>query len=65
VGKLNTNVFLKEQLYMAVSNLFGKKISIAMVRVITIIEDNKQEGALNKIKSFCAVMAPLLEKYIP
>jgi EpsI family protein len=65
VGKLNTNVFLKQQLNMAISGLFGRKTSIAMIRVIAVIQDNKQDEALNKIKSFCAGMVPLLEKYVP
>jgi EpsI family protein len=65
VGKINTNVFLSQQLVMAVSNLFGSKTSIAMIRVLTEIEDEKQEAALNKIKTFCSLIEPLLNKYVP
>ena len=65
LGNANTNIFLKQQFKMAIEHLLGKKTPIAMVRVLTVIEDNRQEEALSRLKSFCSLVEPLLNKYVP
>lgn len=64
-GKFHTNSYLKQQLNMSINRIFGKKTSIALIRVLTKIEDNKEEAALNKLKGFCKLIEPLLAQYVP
>ena len=64
-GNVNTNIFLMQQFKMAIEHLLGKKTSIAMIRVMTTIENNRQEEALSRLKSFCSLIEPLLNKYVP
>lgn len=65
VGNLNTNIFLKQQLTMSINKLFGKKTSIALIRVLTEMENNNEEVSLDKLKGFCKLIEPVLERYVP
>ncbi len=64
-GKLNTNSYLKQQIKIVIDRMFGKKISVALIRLLTEIKNEKEDVALTKIKTFCALIEPLLEKYMP
>lgn len=65
VGKINTNVYLKQQIKQVTDKIRGKSSSIALIRVLSNIEGNDKEAALDKIKTFCKLIEPLLEKYVP
>jgi EpsI family protein len=64
-GKLNTNLYLKQQLKVVIDRMLGKKTSVVLIRVSTKIEDSQQDAALTKIKGFCALIEPLLDRYVP
>lgn len=65
LGEENTNFFLGQQLRMEFGRIFGKKFSIAMIRVMTVLEDGKEEEALERLKEFSLTIMPLLQKYTP
>ncbi len=65
VEKLNTNSYLKQQLRMVLNRMAGKKTSIAFIRMLVEIKENREDVALNRIKDFFAVINPLLDKYVP
>jgi EpsI family protein len=65
VGGLNTSIYFKQQLKATIDRMLGKKTSVALIRVSTEIENNKQDIALSRIMAFCALIEPLLEKYVP
>jgi EpsI family protein len=64
-GGVNTNIYLKQQLKVVIDRMLGKKTSVALIRVSTKIEDNKEGAALNRLKAFCVLIEPLLDKYFP
>ena len=65
IAGLNTSNLLKQQLKMALNQIRGKNTSIALIRVITNIENNNESEALDRIKSFCSLLMPLLPEYVP
>jgi EpsI family protein len=65
IAGINTSNLLKQQFKMALNQIRGKRTSIALVRVITNIENNNDAEALNRIKSFCSLLIPLLPEYVP
>ena len=65
IGKLNTNSYLTQQLKAAIDRTLGRKNSVALIRISTKIADGRQDAALNNIKAFCALIEPLLDKYVP
>lgn len=65
VGKINTNSYLKQQLRQVIDKIMGKNSPIALIRVLTVIKNNDSEAALDKVKAFCRVIEPLLNKYVP
>ncbi|TAN62068.1 EpsI family protein [bacterium] len=65
IGSLNTNSYLKQQFKAAFLRTIGRKKSVALIRVLTKIEGEDDQRATERIKLFCALMEPLLEKYIP
>jgi EpsI family protein len=65
IAGLNTSNLLKQQLKMVFNQVRGKPSSIALVRVITNIENDDEKEALSKIKSFCSLLMPLLPQYVP
>jgi hypothetical protein len=50
---------------VVIDRMLGKKTSVALIRVSTKIEDNKEGAALNRLKAFCVLIEPLLDKYFP
>lgn len=65
VGDVMTKNYLKQQLKASIDRLFGKKTSICLIRLTTEINQNNQEEALQRIKSFSRLISPLLSKYAP
>lgn len=65
IGSLNTNSYLKQQLTAAIQGSLGRKKSVALIRVLTKIEGEADQKALDRIKEFCGLIEPMLEKYIP
>jgi EpsI family protein len=63
-GPKFTNDFVKQQLDMSIKILFGKKTSIAMIRLIADYKGDEQE-ALAMLRSFTRSLEPLLEQYLP
>jgi EpsI family protein len=65
IGKFNTSIYFSQQLKVAINMLLGKRTPVALIRVSTVMENNKQDIALGRIKAFCVILEPLLNKYIP
>jgi EpsI family protein len=65
VGPVFTHELLKQQLTSAIDMMFGKRTSIALIRVITQIKDKDQKSAFSQIASFSRQIEPLLLKYAP
>jgi EpsI family protein len=65
VGILNTHSFLKQQLKMAIDRVRGIKSSVAVIRILTALEDGKDDAALSRIISFGRLIEPLLPQYVP
>lgn len=65
IGNLNTNSYLKQQFTAAFQRTIGRKKSVALIRVLAKIEEEDDQKALERIKSFCSLIEPLFEKYIP
>lgn len=61
----NTDKYLKQQLKVALAHTLGKKISGALIRISTEMANNGEEQALNRLKSFCQEIEPLIVKYVP
>lgn len=64
-GNLYTDKYLKQQIKIVTDRMFGRRTSGALIRLSTYIKNNDPEATLNLIKSFCAQVVPLLERYIP
>jgi EpsI family protein len=64
-GEQNTNNYLKNQFKTSLDRFAGKRTSSALIRLLTVIENNKVEEALGRVKSFAILIEPLLNKYIP
>lgn len=60
-----TNNYLEQQLKVSGSRLVGKKPSLALIRVVTLIQEKKDEEAFNKIRTFCSLLEPFLSQYAP
>jgi EpsI family protein len=65
IGNVNTNNYFRQQFQAALHKTLGKKKSVALIRVLCRIEGDKDTKALEKIKTFCRLIEPLFEKYIP
>ncbi len=65
VGSLNTYSFLKQQFKMAIDRLRGEKSSVAVIRVLTALEDGKDDAALSRIIAFGRLIEPLLPQHVP
>jgi EpsI family protein len=63
-GPKYTNNFVQQQLDMSLKILFGKKTSIAMIRLIAQYKGDEKE-ALTMLRSFTASIEPLLQQYLP
>jgi len=64
-GKDFTNNYISQQLRFSLGRLMGKKTSLALIRVIAVVENNDEKQAIAKIRSFCSAIEPLLQKYAP
>jgi EpsI family protein len=61
VGKFNTTSYLLQQIKQVTDRLFGRNTSVAMIRMLTRIENNDEESALTRIKKFYM----LIDNYVP
>ncbi|MCX5707734.1 MAG: EpsI family protein [Candidatus Omnitrophica bacterium] len=64
-GSHYTANYVDQQIRMSWDRLLGKKTSLALIRVIALVENNNDQEALSRIREFCALIAPLLSKYAP
>lgn len=64
-GPVFTHEYLHQQFKTAIDRLFGKKPSLALIRVITRVKDKDQEAASQKLAQFSLQIEPLLQKYAP
>lgn len=64
-GKLNTNNYLRQQLKQVFSRLSNGDASVAMIRILTAVDGRGEDAALERIKAFCNIIEPLLNKYVP
>jgi len=64
-GNFYTDKYLSQQLRIVLKRTFGKRTSGALIRASTNIKEGNQGQALNLLKSFCLLIEPLLNKYIP
>jgi EpsI family protein len=64
-GKVYSNNYILQQLRSSLGGIFGKRVSSALIRVLTLVEDGKDDLALARIKEFCRLIEPLLAKYVP
>jgi EpsI family protein len=64
VGREYTNNYISQQLKVSLDRLLGRKTSLALIRVIAVVENNDDKQALDKILSFCSSIEPLLPKYV-
>lgn len=62
-GKEYTNDYISQQIKISLDRLWGKRTSLALIRVIAVIENNDDKQTLAKILSFCSLIEPLLLKY--
>ena len=60
IGRKNTNIYLPK---IIIDRILGRKQPIALIKVSTEIDD-KREVVLHRIKEFCVLLEPLLEKYV-
>lgn len=65
IANIHTNSYLKQQFQAALNKTLGRKKSVALIRILSKIEADKDEEALVRIKAFCVLIEPLFEKYIP
>lgn len=64
-GKQTTDIYLKQQLGAILDRILGRTTSAAFIRVSTNIGEGGQREALSKVVAFCAMIEPLLDKYVP
>lgn len=64
-GSHYTANYVDQQFRMSWDRLLGKKTSLAMIRVIAVVENNNDQEALSRIREFSALIEPLLSKYAP
>ena len=64
-GPVFTHEYLQQQFRTAIGSLFGKRPSVALIRVITRVNEKDQNSALKKLVQFSLQIEPLLQKYAP
>jgi len=64
-GNYYTSDYLDQQLRVSANRLLGKSTALALIRVIVPVKDGNQAEAFNRIQSFCFLLQPLLDKYVP
>jgi EpsI family protein len=64
-GKVYTNDFISQQFKISWDQLLGRRSSLALIRVISIADNNNDALTLSKILSFCSAIEPLLSQYAP
>jgi EpsI family protein len=64
-GNTFTSEYLRQQLTTAVDRMFGKKTSVALIRVIAQIKNKDRDSAFSQITSFSRAIEPLLHKNAP
>jgi len=64
-GPLYTDKYIKQQWKVVTDRTFGKRTSGALIRLSVDIKDDNQAAALLLLKSFAALIEPLLPKYVP
>ncbi|MFA6217014.1 MAG: exosortase C-terminal domain/associated protein EpsI [Candidatus Omnitrophota bacterium] len=64
-GKVYSNNYILQQLRSSLGGMFGKRVSSALIRVLTSVEGGKDDLALTRIKEFCRLIEPLLPQYVP
>ncbi|MFH0827579.1 MAG: exosortase C-terminal domain/associated protein EpsI [Candidatus Omnitrophota bacterium] len=64
-GKEYTNDYINQQIKVSLDRLLGKRTSLALIRVIAVVENDNEKQTLAKILSFCSAIEPLVLKYAP
>lgn len=64
-GSHYTANYVDQQIRMSWDRLLGKKTSLALIRVIAVVENNNDQEAMSRIREFCALIEPLLAEYAP
>ena len=64
-NKVFTHNYLFQQIAAPIEKMLGKRTSLALIRVIAPLKDQKTEVVINKLISFSRQIEPLLHQYAP
>jgi EpsI family protein len=64
-GKSFTHEYFNQQVKASIDRIFGKRTSVALIRVITQIKEKNRDAACKQISAFSRQIEPLLQKYAP
>ncbi len=65
IGDSFTTNYWKQQALIALKTILGQSSSSALIRISTIIHDNKVKKAEEDVRNFSKQLIPLLKKYLP
>lgn len=64
-GENYTNNYIGQQFKVSLDRLMGKRTSLALIRLIAVVENNNDQQTLARILSFSSAIEPFLKKYAP